>query len=327
MNSIVLLIALLAHNPLPVQSQDTLITFSLNMMDMEPVTDIPEPSHVKLGVYFAPVPSDSVIQKLIPPNYPAVRIRQLVRGMSADKAGIMVGDVIFALDGKPLSDTSGQAGSYITNLLRSKEPGDVVKLKLARRDKILTIPVKLKVPDVIKMPFTLPAELGEIRKDSWLALEVGKHDLKTPLTETLRQIAACADMESGDVPFTDRPNPWRLNAITYLAHHPFRTGAYSRLIVNDLWNGLPFAYSLSDTLPPIHPKDRGLSGVVTAAGKHLDVKPITTDLPPLPKLAKELVNYFSVIQSSIDSAYFPVRNDLPRLKKELLRILDAEDGW
>jgi len=323
-----LLISCFAHMPVTTPSQDSLIAFSLAQVDLPPVVEVVEPPRVRLGIYFAgPFPDSSEALKLVPPGLPVLRVRQLVRGMSADASGVQLGDLIFSIDGKPIGDTTGKDPDYLGGILRTKKPGDKVKLKLIRNRKVLSIPVKLKTSETTAMIYTSPEELGDVRKSSWLSQAVERHNLGQPLSETLRQIAACADMEAGDIPFANRPSPWRLNVMTYLAHYPFRTGAYSRLIVKDLWTGLPYTNSLSDTTVLTNATARGLSGVVVAAGKHLDVavQPIT--LPNLPRTTGELESYLNTVQKSLDAAYAPVKEDLPRLRKELLRVLDADDGW
>lgn len=350
LNSLILC-ALLTHAPTPVSSQDSLIAFSLAQVDMPMVTEVAKPRHVRLGIYFAPPFPDSVeALKLIPPGLPALRIRQLVRGMSADASGIQLGDIIFGIDDKPIGDTTGKIPDYLGGILDAKKEGDIIRLKLVRGRKIKTVKVRLKVSSSTEMSYSKPPELGDVRPSSWLSQAVERHNLQEPLDETLRQIAACADMEAGDIRFTERPSPWRLNAMTYLAHYPFRTGAYSRLIVKDLWAGLPYENSLADTTGWFNryhsPREiteekavirldnfvgstdrRGLSGVVAAAGKHLDIKIEPIILPELPQTRGGIESYLGIVQSTLDEAYAPVKDDLPRLKTELLRVLDGEDNW
>ncbi|MBK6941947.1 MAG: trypsin-like peptidase domain-containing protein [Planctomycetes bacterium] len=85
-------------------------------------TDV-EPAY--LGVTLNDVPSPAV----------GVAIAEVAKGMPAEKAGVMVGDLIVACDGKPMRDRRG----FSDFMARSKCAGDAVELTLQRGDRSLVV--------------------------------------------------------------------------------------------------------------------------------------------------------------------------------------------
>jgi M6 family metalloprotease-like protein len=74
----------------------------------------------------------------------------------AAKAGLQRGDLLLALDGKDVKDDDGQH-----ELLRTKSPGDVVKLRLSRQDKPLDVTATLApLSRPLKAPGRQRAALG-----------------------------------------------------------------------------------------------------------------------------------------------------------------------
>ncbi|CAN5602719.1 hypothetical protein BH11MYX1_BH11MYX1_07820 [soil metagenome] len=68
-----------------------------------------------------------------------VIVRSVVPGGAADRAGVAVGDIITAVDGKPIQ-YAYQASRYIDD----RSAGDVVRLSLERGDKQLALSVTLE---------------------------------------------------------------------------------------------------------------------------------------------------------------------------------------
>jgi hypothetical protein len=58
---------------------------------------------------------------------PGVRVQQVMPGSAAEEAGILVGDVLVALDGDPVTDLRTYSG-----LLKAREPGDQVEVTVFR---------------------------------------------------------------------------------------------------------------------------------------------------------------------------------------------------
>jgi S1-C subfamily serine protease len=69
---------------------------------------------------------------------PGVRVSGLVPGSAAEKAGIQEGDVLTALDGKPVANLQGYS-----ELLKTLTPGQTVKVTLLRAGKELTLSATL----------------------------------------------------------------------------------------------------------------------------------------------------------------------------------------
>ena len=67
-----------------------------------------------------------------------VLITHVERGGPADKAGLKLGDVLLAINGKPVSDTTG-----MLNMIAVLQPGEQARLKVARSqgDEELTVTV------------------------------------------------------------------------------------------------------------------------------------------------------------------------------------------
>jgi S1-C subfamily serine protease len=60
---------------------------------------------------------------------PGVRVASVIAGSPAEKAGIAAGDVILAIDGADVADLKGYSA-----LLKTKKPGDKVKVRVRRGD-------------------------------------------------------------------------------------------------------------------------------------------------------------------------------------------------
>jgi hypothetical protein len=65
---------------------------------------------------------------------PGVRVTGLVPGSAAEKAGIQAGDVLTALDGKPIANLQGYS-----ELLKTLTPGQTVRVTVLRQGKELTL--------------------------------------------------------------------------------------------------------------------------------------------------------------------------------------------
>jgi S1-C subfamily serine protease len=66
---------------------------------------------------------------------PGVRVAEVVPGSPAEAAGVRAGDVLVALDGKPIADLRGYSAA-----LKARQPGDTVELTVRRdgEEKVLT---------------------------------------------------------------------------------------------------------------------------------------------------------------------------------------------
>ena len=67
-----------------------------------------------------------------------VRVQQVMPGSAAEKAGILAGDVVVALDDRPIVDLRGYSA-----LLKEHAPGDAVEVTLLREGERITVSTEL----------------------------------------------------------------------------------------------------------------------------------------------------------------------------------------
>jgi serine protease Do len=88
-------------------------------------------------------------------------VSDVIKGDPADKAGIKAGDVILEVSGKEIENHK-----ELINIIGSKSPGEVVKLKILREGKIINISVKLG-----ERKTSLASKDNEIREDISISVE------------------------------------------------------------------------------------------------------------------------------------------------------------
>ena len=66
------------------------------------------------------------------------RVRAVVEGSGAEKAGVQPGDVLVGLDDEPI-----ETFNQLRRMIYFKKPGDVIRLKLVRGDETLTVEATL----------------------------------------------------------------------------------------------------------------------------------------------------------------------------------------
>jgi hypothetical protein len=299
-------------------STDSLINHSLEMVDYPPYqpSGPPSPMLPRLGIYMRDIPADSV-RKLTHgrDSIKGSPIWHVAPHWSADEAGLMLGDIVLRVDGRTLADSVYGPDDILNTRVREKKPGDVMTFQIIRNGAVREIPVKLLTGKRQHIDFTEPAGLGPIR-NSWLQKQIAEKGLKGWADTIAKQIANNADVDFCDKPFTNRPNPFRLNAITYLDHYPIRVGALSRLIDQSVWNGL------ADSLSWV----KGMIGAIDAAAVQLGV-PKPTTLPALPANVETLNQSFDEAQSFLDHAYAPIRSHLDSLSHGLSELLNTDTNW
>ena len=299
-----------------VLSTDQLIERELSTFDLPPFEwdGEPEPLRPRLGIYFNAIPADSVAKvtkkKM---NDPWFVIWHVMPHWSADEAGVLIGDTITAINGRAIGDSNYYGEDFVNLVIRDMKPGESARLSIRREGKKLELPVPLLTDERVLMPFTMPERLGRIHQNSWLYQTLKENNLLDWSREIAKQMRGIADIDMSRTRFAGRPNPWRLNVVTALHHNPTRTGAYGRLIVDDLWSGVDVG--------------TGLSGAVVAAGSHLDI-PVPTKTPPQhPSTVSGLTEYLLTAGEKIRGAYRPVGSDLFRTTNELLSLLDPNENW
>lgn len=292
---------------------DSLIDRSLNMVDYPPFTAAPKPMLPRMGIYMQSITADSV--RTLTKGSDSVKgspIWHVAPHWSADEAGLMLGDVVLRVDGKTLTDSVYGPDDVLNARVREKKPGEVMQFQIIRNGAVREIPVKLLTGKRSIIPFTEPAALGSIR-NSWLQKTIDSNGLRGWMDTIARQIANNADIDFCDKPFTSRPNPFRLNAITYLDHYPLRVGALSRLIDASVW----------DSLKP----RRGVAGAIQVAAIELGCLPETVMGARIPTATEELDRYFTDIAQMLARAYSPVKDHLGSLSHGLGELLNTDSNW
>lgn len=95
---------------------------------------------------------------------PAIEAAMIVEGQAAEKAGVKMGDLILAMDGKPVTE---DGTSPFIAMIQGMEPGTTVQLDILRGENRVTIPVVLseRPPDTF---FVVPErEPIEEFYDNW----------------------------------------------------------------------------------------------------------------------------------------------------------------
>lgn len=305
--------------PIAVQAQvttDSLINHSLEYVDYPawvPKDPLPE-MKPRLGIYFNDVPADSV--RMLTngkENMKGNRIWHLAPHWSADKAGLMMNDIVLRVDGRTLEDSVYGGTDVLNTRLGEKHPGDTMRFEIFRGNQIKNVDVPLfagkRIPPV---QYSEPAGLGPLRKNSWMQKSLAEKGLTNWADSISKQIAGIADLDFCDTKFTDRPNPFRLNAVTYLDHHPTRVGALSRLIDQSVWDSLG--------------RESGMSGAIGAAAFQLGCHIVHRELS-LPRDTAELNRYFARAQSLLNTAYASVKPQLGTLSYGLSELLNTDTNW
>lgn len=299
-------------------SQDSLIDRTLSLLDYpEFVRQGPlPPMNPRLGLYFNEYPADSV--RAITHGADTMKgnkIWHVAPHWSADNAGIMVGDIVLLVNGRTLLDSVYGPDDVLNTRLRSMKVGDTLDFEYIRDRAVHHTRVPLTGGKRITMPYHQYTELGTVRNDSWLTKTLTEKNMR-PWADTIaKQMASIADLDFCDAPFTDRPNPFRLNAVTYLDHHPLRVGALSRLIDENVWHtGEPLGM---------------IDAAVVELGwfnhrfaiSHIEVgKPEVIDI-------NNISSHLIKAQTNLDSAFSRIRDHLPQLSSGLANLLNTDTTW
>ena len=92
-------------------------------------------SRPQLGVRYTHISKDTALLNDVPEGE---LVREVVRGSSADKAGVKVGDILMQFDGQKLTEED-----TLSKLIRTKKVGDEVKLRVFREGQTLDLSAKL----------------------------------------------------------------------------------------------------------------------------------------------------------------------------------------
>jgi hypothetical protein len=309
-----LLVLLLSSNLCMSAPPDSLIEQTLNLFDLEPYKGEKSYPNLRMGLYSSQVLFDStsdIFKKFkIEKGY---KIWHIIPHTSADEAGLFIGDTLIKLDGKPIYDSKAIGDDYMDLYLYDKKADDTVTITALKNGNPTEFPVKLIAIKTYPMPYKDPG-LGEVKPNSWLQQKIDEFKLNGWADTIKKQMAEASISDYNKVPFSDKPNPWRLNAVTYLHRYPLRVGAYSRFIVDDLWKSYDS-------------KDEAFPSIIQTIAKYLDIVQPDFNLPPKPASIQELDNYLNNVQDKIDIAYKQVKDSLPQITIELAKLLQIENNY
>ncbi len=305
----------LASSAFAQPSTDSLISHSLNMVDYPAyVPSGPLPAMTpRLGIYMRDISADSV-RKLTHgrDSIKGSPIWHVAPHWPADEAGIMMGDIVLRVNGRTLMDSVYGPDDVLNTRLRDLHIGDTMHFEVIRNGEIKEIPVRLFGGKRITMPYSDYPSLGAVRTDSWMTRTLKEKGLTDWADTIAKQIAGIADLDFCDLPFTARPNPFRLNAITYLDHHPTRVGALSRLIDQSVWDSLA--------------QNQGVLGAINAAAYQLNILPDYPQPFTRPMTVPELNKYLANVQGFLNEGY-PDVSHLDSLANGLAQLLNTDTNW
>lgn len=297
-------------------STDSLIEHSLSYVDLPPFvqTGPPQPMKPRLGLYFHDVPVDTI--KAMTHGAETCRGSQIwhvAPHWSADNAGLMIGDIVLRVNGLTLEDSVYGADDVLNTRISKMHTGDTLVVDFLRKSK----PMRVTVPLTGGKPlparaYTEPAGLGPVRTDSWLQNTLKEKHLTAYADTIAKQIAGLADMDYCDRPFTARPDPFRLNAVTYLDHFPLRVGAMSRLIDQSVWDSIA--------------SGQGLAGALAAAAYQLGVTPATSRFDR-PHTVDAMKRYLDQVETHVAAAVTPIGPKLANIVEGLAQLLNVEHNW
>lgn len=99
---------------------------------------------VMLGIY-SDQPGDSLREHLGIKG-DAILVESVIKGLSADKAGIKDNDIIISIDG-----SDGMSSAGLTKLLKKRNPGDTIKIVVLRKGEKKTLDAKLFAYDAVAL--------------------------------------------------------------------------------------------------------------------------------------------------------------------------------
>lgn len=297
-------------------STDSLIRHTLDLVDypiyMRPDT-LPKLGP-RLGIYMQNVPADTV--KALTQGRDTIRgnrIWHVTPHWSADDAGLMLNDIVLRVNGRTLEDSVYGADDILNTRLRDAHPGDVMRFEVIRGHDVKQIDVPLHTGIRAPMAYWDYLGLGPVRTNTWMQRTLAEKGLTSWADTISKQLAGIADNNFCDVPFTARPNPFRLNAITYLDHYPMRVGALSRLIDQSVWDSLQ--------------QNPGMSGPIDAAAIQLGCLPHELPRLALPLTVPDLQTYFGQVQAHLNLGYALVHDHLDSLSIGLSQLLNTDTNW
>jgi membrane-associated protease RseP (regulator of RpoE activity) len=153
--------------------------------------EAPEPARIErpkvmLGITMSE-PGESLIEHLGLKEGETVLIDRVVEDLPAAKAGLKAKDIVISFDGvKPITE------SQIRDILRKKEPGDKVEVKVIRKGKEETLTIELAKYESSKLEMAAP-QAWRVGGDEneWNNLEIPQIDaeqMRKQMEEAMRAV-------------------------------------------------------------------------------------------------------------------------------------------
>lgn len=167
--------------------------------------------------------------------YKAVEVASIMPGSAAEAAGLREGDLIFALDGKPIEGNSDKLLVDFRMAMTRKLLEEIVKLRVLRGDAQLELEATIKPYPRAKSALK-PHMYMEKKPSSPSLLQeaLEKEGLKDEYLRLIKQFHNETDKVISPLVYGDAYNPFRLQEVNYLMYNPMDLPVVSRNITDRL---------------------------------------------------------------------------------------------
>lgn len=200
----------------------------------------------------------------------AIEVTGVMPGSGAEDARLHVGDLIVGIDGLPIeSDDDKKLPSFRASISK-KHPGDRVKLRVLRKERILEQETMIKSYPRSQSVSKPHPELEKSGKEPSLLNDVlAKERLTDEFVRLLGEFRRETDKVDSPMIRHDDYNPFRLQEINYVMYHPLDLPAVARTLSNRLHGDFDRAH-------------HDLAALVQTAMNELDMKALTAQVDKKP---------------------------------------------
>ncbi|WP_298037274.1 PDZ domain-containing protein [uncultured Desulfuromonas sp.] len=186
-----------------------------------------------LGVTYRPEATTSLPSPFVCPEPSSVET--VLAGSSAERGGVMPGDILLALGGQAICRAEGY-GRPLRDLVAEREAGDALDLDLLRGGERLTLRVTLGLRPVYDPPEADHSGPGACSQGgSLLAEELHRQGLGEVFGEIRAGLGERISVVHNPGGLADgRGNPWQNPEVTHFMRHPLRSAAVAEALTDPL---------------------------------------------------------------------------------------------